>query len=139
LAQGLRGRGAKGTGPSDSRDPGPAPVALVGTWSGEDAGVGRQKALCWEWLMRGVRVAATAGRADRHAGVSGMLGRSFGRASWAGQRAMQGWFVGQAGRASCEAFFFSFLFLFYFSSSLFEFKFDLEFEFKSGVPYSLDF
>ena len=69
---------------------------------------------------------------------AGLLGRSFGRASWAGLRAMQGWFAGRAGRAGCEAFFFSFLFLFYFSS-LFEFKFDLEFEFKSGVPYSLDF
>jgi len=68
-----------------------------------------------------------------------LLGRSFGRAGWAGLRAMQGCLAGRAGRAGCEALFFSFLFLFYFSSSLFEFKFDLEFEFKSGVPYSLDF
>ena len=84
--------------------------------------MGRKKALCREWLTRGVRVAAAAGGAD-------------GRAGWAGLRAMQGWL---AGRAGCEALFFSFLFLFYFSS-LCEFKFDLEFEFKSGVPHPLDY
>ena len=50
-----------------------------------------------------------------------------------------GWLAGRAGRAGCEAFFFSFIFLFYFSSSLFEFKFDLEFEFKFGVPHPLDY
>jgi len=71
----LRGRGAKGTWLSDLRDPGPAPVALVGTRSGGDAGVGRKKALCREWLTRGVWVAAAAGGADGRAGVSGVLGR----------------------------------------------------------------
>ena len=105
--------------------------------------MGRKKALCREWLTRGVQVAAAAGGADGRVGVSacwaGLLGRSLGRASWAGLRAMQGWLAGRVGRAGCEAFFFSLLFLFYFSSSLFEFKFDLEFEFKIGVPYSLEF
>jgi len=88
-------------------------------------------------------VAVAAGEADGRAGVSacwaGLLGWSLGRAIWAGLHAKQGWLVGRAGRAGCEAFSLSFLFLFYFSSSLFEFKFDLEFEFKTGVPYSLEF
>ena len=44
-------------------------------WSGGDVGVGRKKALCREWLTRGVRVAAAAGGADGRAGVSGVLGR----------------------------------------------------------------
>ena len=105
--------------------------------------MGRKKTLCWEWLTRGVRMAAAAGGADGRAGVSacwgGLLGWSLGRVSWAGQCVMQGWLAGRAGRADCEAFFFSFLFLFYFSSSLFEFKFDLEFEFKSSVPHPLDY
>jgi len=87
-------------------------------------------------------VAAVASGADGHVGVSacwaGLLGRSLGRVSWAGLRAMQGWLAGRAGRAGCEAFLFSFLFLFYFPS-LFEFKFDSEFEFKSGVPHPLDY
>ena len=73
--QTLCGRGAKGTGPGDLRDPGPAPIALVGTRSGGDAGVGRKKALCREWLTCGVRVAAAARGVDGRAGVSGVLGR----------------------------------------------------------------
>ena len=72
--------------------------------------MGRKKTLCREWLTREVRVAAVASGADRRVGVSacwaGLLGRSLSRASWAGLRVMQGWLVGRAGRASCEAFFF---------------------------------
>jgi len=37
--------------------------------------VGRKKALCREWLTRGVRVAMAAGGADGHMGMSGVLGR----------------------------------------------------------------
>ena len=37
--------------------------------------MGRKKALCREWLTRGVRVAAAAGGADGRVGVSGVLGR----------------------------------------------------------------
>ena len=107
--------------------------------------MGRKKALCREWLTRGVRVAAAAGGADGRAGVSGVLGWLARLVVWSRE----------LGRPTCDAglvcglsrpsrlrgflLFFSFLFLFYFSSSLFEFKFDLEFEFKSGVPYSLEF
>jgi len=74
-------------------------------------------------------LAATAGEAKGHAGVSGALGRLAGPGAAAreGEDGMRrlGWS--------------SFLFLFCFSSSLFEFKFDLEFEFKSGVPHPLDY
>ena len=99
--------------------------------------MGRKKALCREWLTRGVWVAAAVGGVDGRAGVSGVLGRSFSRAGWAGLRAMQGWLAGRAGRARCEAFllfFFCFIFLLYLNSNLV-----LEFEFKIGVPYSLEF
>ena len=37
--------------------------------------MGRKKALCQEWLTRGVRVAAAAGGADGRTGVSGVRGR----------------------------------------------------------------
>ena len=37
--------------------------------------MGRKKALCQEWLTRGVWVAAAAGGADGRAGVSSVLGR----------------------------------------------------------------
>ena len=53
--------------------------------------MGRKKALCREWLTRGVRVAAVAGGVDGRAGVSGVLGRLFSRVGWADLRAMQGW------------------------------------------------
>ena len=98
--------------------------------------MGRKKALLLGWLTRGVRLAAGAGEVKGHAGASGALGRLAGPGAAARRL---GWLAGRAGRADCEAFFFSFLFLFYFSSSLFEFKFYLEFEFKTGVPYSLEF
>ena len=100
--------------------------------------MGRKKALLLGWLTRGVRLAAAAGEVKGRAGVSSALGRlarpgAAARAGEEGKRRL-GWL---AGRAGCEASFFSFSDLFY--SSLFELKFDLEFEFKSGVSHPLDF
>ena len=112
------GRGAKGTGPGDLGDLGPAPVALVGTRSGGDAGVGRKKALCREWLTRGVRVAAAAGGVDGRAGVSGVLGWLAGpvvRSCGLGRPARDAGLVSGASRMSrlrgFLLFFFCFVFL----------------------------
>ena len=113
--------------------PGPRLPLQSGLGREEKSAWGGRRYCCREWLTCGVRLAAAAGEAEGRAGVSGVLGRLAGPGAAARRL---GWL---AGRAGCEAFFFSFLFMFYFSSSLFEFKFDLEFEFKSGVPPLLDF
>ena len=55
LAQGLCGRGAKGIGPGDSRDPRLTPVVLAGTRSEEVPAWGGRRHCAGEWLTRGVR------------------------------------------------------------------------------------
>ena len=55
LARGLHGRGAKGTGPGDSRDPEPAPVTLVGSRSEAVPAWGGRRHCAGVWLTRGVQ------------------------------------------------------------------------------------
>ena len=94
------------------------PATLVGARSGGETGVGRKKAMLLGWLMRGVRLAAAAGEVKGRAGVSGALGRLAGpgATAHAGEegKCRLGWLAGQAGRADCEASFFSFSALFFF-------------------------
>jgi len=54
LARRLRGRGAKGAGPGDLRDPGPAPVTLVGSRSEAVPAWGGRRHCGGGWLTRGV-------------------------------------------------------------------------------------
>jgi len=134
----LRGRGAKGAGPGDLRDPGPAPVALVGTRSGGDAGVGRKKALCREWLTRGVRVAAAAGGADGRTGVSGVRGRLAGpvvRSRGLGRPARDAGLVSGPSRESRLRGFSSFLFFFYFIFLLLYLNSNLIWSLNSNLVY----
>ena len=80
-------------------------------------------------------MAATAGGADRRAGVGGLLGRLAGPRA----RAEAGWPARaeqvEPARPSSSFFFFCFTFLFHGLN----FKFGLEFEFKIEVTYSLEF
>ena len=84
----------------------------------EEVGVGRKMILLLGWLTRGVRLAAAAGEVKGRAGVSGALGRLAGPGAAAcggeeGKRRL-GWLAGRAGRAGCEASFFSFSVWFFF-------------------------
>ena len=93
-------------------------ATLVVDRSGGETGVGRKKALLLGWLTHGVRLAAVAGEVKGRAGVSGALGQLAGpgaavRAGEEGKRRL-GWLAGRAGRAGCEASFFSFSDLFFF-------------------------
>ena len=94
LARRLHGRGAKGTGPGDSRDPGPTPVIFVGTRSKAVPAWGGRRYCGREWLTCGVRLAATAGEAEGRVGVSSVLGRLAGPGAAARRL---GWLVGRAG------------------------------------------
>ena len=80
--------------------------------------MGRKKALLLGWLTRGVRLVAAADEVKGLAGVSGALGRLArpGAAARAGEEGKHrlGWLAGRAGRADCEASFFSFSDLFFF-------------------------
>ena len=94
------------------------PTTLVGARSGGETGVGRKKAMLLGWLMRGVRLAAAAGEVKGRVSVSDALGRHAGPGAVAhageeGKRRL-GWLAGRAGRAGCEASFFSFSDLFFF-------------------------
>ena len=55
FARKLGGRGAKGTGPGDSRDPGPTPVTLVRSRSEAVPTWGGRQHCAWVWLTRGVQ------------------------------------------------------------------------------------
>jgi len=98
--------------------PWPAPATLVGARSGGETGVETKKALLLGWLTRGVRLAAAAGEVKGRAGASCALGRLAGpgAAARAGEEGKHrlGWLAGRAGRADCEASFFSFSDLFFF-------------------------
>ena len=91
------------------------PAMLVGARLRGETGVGRKKALLLGWLVRGVRLPAAAGEVKGRAGVSDALCRLAGpgAAARAGEEVKRslGWL---AGRAGCEASFFSFSDLFFF-------------------------
>ena len=74
---GLRGRGAKGTGPGDSCDPGPTPIIFVGTRSEEVSAWGgrRHCADAWGPGGSGSRWGRQARGRERRAGLACWAGR----------------------------------------------------------------
>ena len=144
LARRLHRHGAKGIGPDDSRDPGPAPITLVRSrseavpaWGGRQhcGGVWLTRGVRWQWQQakqEGARAWAARwagllgwshelGRPAREAGLLAGPGAAA-RASWAswlGRLPLRA--SGPSRPSQLRSSSFLFLFLFYFSSPLFKF------------------